>query len=70
VVYTLAADVEHGESGGPLLSEGGLVAGVVFAKAAETSNVGYALAMEEVQPVIAQAAALSAPVSSGECVGG
>ncbi|HEV7812436.1 MAG TPA: MarP family serine protease [Leifsonia sp.] len=67
-VYTLAADVQQGESGGPLLSEAGLVAGVIFAKAADTPNVGYALAMTEVQPVAAQAAALSATVSSGTCV--
>lgn len=69
-VYTLASDVQQGESGGPLLSETGLVAGVIFAKAATTPNVGYALAMEEVEPVAIQAAALGAPVSSGSCVRG
>jgi S1-C subfamily serine protease len=69
-VYTLAADVQHGESGGPLLSSDGLVAGVIFAKAANTSNVGYALAMNEVLPVASQAAGLSAAVSSGSCVRG
>jgi S1-C subfamily serine protease len=69
-VYTLAADVQHGESGGPLLSEAGQVAGVIFAKAADTANVGYALGMDEVQPVAAQAASLDAEVSSGSCVRG
>lgn len=69
-VYTLAADVQHGESGGPLLTEAGEVAGVIFAKSEDTSNVGYALAMEEVQPVVAQAASLRDPVSSGACVRG
>ncbi|MGO4690808.1 MarP family serine protease [Glaciibacter sp. 2TAF33] len=69
-VYTLAADVQHGESGGPLLSEAGQVAGVVFAKSANTANVGYALGMDEVQPVAARAAALNAEVSSGSCVRG
>jgi S1-C subfamily serine protease len=69
-VYTLAADVQHGESGGPLLSSAGLVAGVIFAKAANTPNVGYALAMEEVLPVATQAAGLSSAVSSGSCVRG
>ncbi len=69
-IYTLAADVQHGESGGPLLSEAGEVAGVIFAKSTVTSNVGYALAMEEVDPVAAQAAALAAPVSSGDCIRG
>ena len=69
-VYTLASDVQQGESGGPLLSESGLVVGVVFAKASNTDNVGYALALEEVQPVISQAPGLSSPVSSGTCVRG
>jgi S1-C subfamily serine protease len=69
-VYTLAADVQHGESGGPLLTEAGQVAGVIFAKSDGTSNVGYALAMEEVQPVADQAESLREPVSSGACVRG
>lgn len=69
-VYTLAADVQHGESGGPLLSEAGQVAGVIFAKGADVANVGYALAMDEVQPVAARAASLGSAVSSGRCMRG
>ncbi|MBG6213607.1 MAG: MarP family serine protease [Cryobacterium sp.] len=69
-VYTVASDVQQGESGGPLLSESGLVVGVIFAKASNTENVGYALALDEVQPVISQASSLSAPVSSGTCIRG
>jgi S1-C subfamily serine protease len=70
LVYTLAADVAQGESGGPLLTETGQVAGVIFAKAADTQNVGYALAMEEVRPVTDQAAALTEPVVPGTCARG
>ena len=69
-VYTVASDVQQGESGGPLLSESGQVVGVIFAKASNTDNVGYALALEEIQPVISQAPSLSSPVSSGTCVRG
>ncbi|MGO4784322.1 MarP family serine protease [Cryobacterium sp. W22_MBD10_FK3] len=69
-VYTLAADVQQGESGGPLLSADGRVAGVIFAKAANTANVGYALAMSEVTPVVEQAAGLTGAVSSGTCIQG
>ncbi|SDN20084.1 Colicin V production protein [Cryobacterium flavum] len=69
-VYTVASDVQQGESGGPLLSESGQVVGVIFAKASNTENVGYALALEEVQPVISLAPSLDAPVSSGTCVRG
>jgi len=69
-IYTLAADVQQGDSGGPLLSEAGEVAGVVFAKSAETANLGYAMTMEEVSPVADDAASLTAAVSSGECITG
>jgi S1-C subfamily serine protease len=69
-VYTLAADVNHGDSGGPLLSKSGDVAGVVFATSTETDNVGYALAMDEVQPVATVAPSLSASVTTGGCISG
>lgn len=66
-VYTLASDVQEGESGGPLLSESGVLAGVIFAKSATTANIGYALAMEEVEPVAVLAPSLENAVSSGAC---
>jgi S1-C subfamily serine protease len=69
-IYTLAADVREGNSGGPLLSEDGSVAGVVFAKSADIENVGYALTMTELSPVAAQATGLTATVQSGTCVRG
>ncbi len=67
-VYTLAADVRPGNSGGPLLSLDGTVAGVVFAKSGDRDNVGYAMTMTELDPVAAQASSLSTPVSTGECI--
>jgi len=69
-VYTLAADVREGNSGGPLLTEDGSVAGVVFAKSADLENVGYALTMTELSPIAAQAMGLTATVESGTCVRG
>ena len=69
-VYTLAADVQQGNSGGPLLTTDGAIAGLVFAKSATTANVGYAMTMEELAPVLAQAPALAEPVSPGACVQG
>ncbi|MBG6237733.1 S1-C subfamily serine protease [Mycetocola sp. CAN_C7] len=67
-ISTLAANVQQGNSGGPLLTVDGAVAGVIFAKSDGTENVGYALAMEEVLPVIAQAPELTDAVPSGSCV--
>ena len=66
-VYTLATEVNVGDSGGPFLTTDGQVAGVVFAKAANTANVGYAMTMAELDPVAAQAAGLTEQVDSGAC---
>lgn len=67
-VYQLAAQVQEGNSGGPLLSTKGEVVGVVFAKAANEQSVGYAQTMDEVGPVARQASALNSPVSPGSCI--
>lgn len=69
-VYTLAALVQPGNSGGPLLAADGRVAGVVFARSADDPELGYAMTNAELGPVASAAAGLSAPVSSGACVRG
>lgn len=68
-VYTLAADIRQGNSGGPVLSLDGAVIGVVFARNADNAAVGYAMTMAELDPVASQAANLSTPVSTGSCTG-
>lgn len=69
-VYTLAADVNEGNSGGPLIAMDGSVAGVVFAKSADVANVGYAMTMAVLAPVVSTAPGLSSTVESGVCVRG
>jgi uncharacterized membrane protein required for colicin V production len=51
-LFSLYADVEPGNSGGPLLSLKGDVYGVVFAKSVDDPDTGYALTVEEARPVI------------------
>ena len=48
-VYTLRANVQPGNSGGPLLASNGTVYGVVFAKATSQPDVGYALTAQQVR---------------------
>ena len=66
-VYTLAANVQQGNSGGPLLDTQGRIAGMIFAKSTADVPVGYALTLDELRPVVEQAAALRETVSAGQC---
>ncbi|MFJ4039261.1 MarP family serine protease [Microbacterium sp. NPDC090007] len=69
-IYALAAVVRPGNSGGPLLTTAGEVAGIVFARSDTDDDVGYAMTPAELEPVMAQLGSLSAPVASGSCTRG
>lgn len=66
-VYKLAGDVQPGNSGGPLLTMQGEVAGLIFAKTTTDAALGFALTMADLEPVAAQASGLSNPVTPGQC---
>ena len=66
-VYTLAANVQQGNSGGPLLDMDGRAAGVIFAKTTGDQPIGYALSLAEVAPVVEAAPGYTEPVSAGQC---
>jgi S1-C subfamily serine protease len=69
-LYTVAADIEPGNSGGPLLETNGSIAGIVFAKSSTDANLGYAMTDTVLAPVVQQAAGLGTSISSGTCVKG
>jgi S1-C subfamily serine protease len=66
-VYTLDADVQPGNSGGPLLDAQGDVVGVVFARGAEGERRGYAMTTDELAPVLQDVDGDSPTVASGAC---
>ncbi|MEY9857748.1 S1-C subfamily serine protease [Catenulispora sp. GAS73] len=66
-VFALYAQVQQGNSGGPLLSTDGKVLGVVFAKSLEDKNTGYALTAQEVSSDAAAGAATDVPVNTQAC---
>ncbi len=67
-VYVLAADIQQGDSGSPVISPGGQAEGLVFALAPDQPSTGYALAPSEVSAVYANSSLT--PVSTGPCING
>lgn len=66
-IYSLAARVRPGNSGGPLLDAAGRVVGVVFARSVEDEQTGYALTLAEVADELAAGTRAAQPVSTGAC---
>lgn len=67
-VYALYAELQQGNSGGPLLTTDGQVAGTVFAKSADDAQTGYALTDGQTDELVDAAAGVVDAVPSGSCV--
>lgn len=68
-VYALRAVAEPGNSGGPLLTEAGEVAGTVFAVSLVDPDTTYALTTAQTDALIDGAATATAEVDTQACVG-
>jgi S1-C subfamily serine protease len=66
-IYSLYSVVRPGNSGGPLLTPAGDVAGVVFAAAVDNPHTGYALTAAEVGRDASTGATATASVSTQGC---
>jgi S1-C subfamily serine protease len=66
-IYALRARVLPGNSGGPLLTPSGAVAGVVFAAAIDDKQTGYALTAHEVAGDATMGATATQDVSTQSC---
>src|SRR5207237_1191643 len=69
-VYSLYANVQQGNSGGPLLDTSGHVVGIVFAKSLDDPSTGYALTIKEVRGDIRAGTSAESAVSTGGCAAG
>jgi S1-C subfamily serine protease len=69
-VYSLYANVQQGNSGGPLLDTSGRLVGIVFAKSLDDPLTGYALTVKEVTGDIRAGIGAENSVSSGGCAAG
>lgn len=66
-IWIIQANVQPGNSGGPLVDLNGRVVGVIFAASTSTQGQAYALTDAEVQPDIDQAQGQTQPVAVGPC---
>jgi S1-C subfamily serine protease len=67
LIYEIRANVEPGNSGGPLLSPSGSVYGVVFAAAVGSADTGFALTASEVAADARAGATQTAATSTQGC---
>ena len=67
-ILEIRADIERGNSGGPLVLADGSVGGVVFAEARTDDAVGYALAPTDVAQRVLPAIGRTAPVATLGCL--
>ncbi|MBW8800004.1 MAG: MarP family serine protease [Streptomyces sp.] len=67
-IYSIRSTVRPGNSGGPLLTTGGRVYGVVFARSTSDDETGYVLTADEVAADASRAARATSPVDTGELI--
>lgn len=68
-IYQIRAEVEPGNSGGPLVAPDGQVYGVVFAASTSVQDTGYALTATEVAGDVQAGKEATVPVSTQACQG-
>ena len=66
-MYELQAHIVPGNSGGPFVLKNGEVAGLVFASSVATDEVGYAMVIGELEPVIKRSIGKTSPISTQAC---
>ncbi|WP_432557577.1 MarP family serine protease [Granulicoccus sp. GXG6511] len=66
-IYSIYARVIPGNSGGPLLTESGEVAGTIFARSGTSVDTGFVITNAGSAQMLDEAANLTQPVSTGNC---
>jgi len=66
-VYTIRGLVRSGNSGGPMVAPNGEVLGVIFAAAADNTEVGFAITADEASSVAIAGKQRTSATSTGDC---
>lgn len=67
--YTVRGNIRQGNSGGPLLTTNGEVAGMIFGAAMDASDTGYALTANQIISRVGEVRSLDASVATQSCAG-
>lgn len=66
--YTIRGDIRQGNSGGPLVTPDGQVAGMIFGASMDALETGYALTARQVLERVGDVTQLRTPADTGACV--
>lgn len=66
-IYVLQASLVPGNSGGPVLDEQGRVTGIVFGTSTTYNNIGYALTLPQIMPLLTAGKTAGTAVDTGAC---
>ena len=65
--YTIRGDIRQGNSGGPMFTPEGQVAGMIFGTDVDVADTGYALTGTQLREVIGDVERLTDPVDTQTC---
>jgi S1-C subfamily serine protease len=67
-IYVVQAQVDYGNSGGPIVTQSGKAAGIIFSKSTEVDDIAYALTSVHINDALRQAKTSHTRVGTGGCM--
>jgi S1-C subfamily serine protease len=67
-IYLVQTQVDYGSSGGPVVTQNGQVAGIIFSKSIDVKDVAYALTSVHINDALRQVKTSHTRISTGACM--